>query len=75
VKQFAARIRRLDEFWGGRMLSEVTGTECRKYVKSRGNDGGARRDLEDLRAAINHHAKEGFHRVSSRCLASKGASA
>jgi integrase len=24
--------------------------------------GGARRDLEDLRAAINHHAKEGFHR-------------
>ncbi|WP_248305074.1 tyrosine-type recombinase/integrase [Devosia sp. FKR38] len=24
--------------------------------------GGARRDLEDLRAAINHHSKEGLHR-------------
>jgi hypothetical protein len=23
---------------------------------------GARRDLEDLRAAIEHHAKEGLHR-------------
>jgi hypothetical protein len=22
----------------------------------------ARRELEDLRAAINHHAKQGFHR-------------
>jgi integrase len=35
---------------------------CRAYTKHRGNDGGSRRDLEDLRAAINHHAKEGFHR-------------
>jgi integrase len=32
------------------------------YVKHRGNQGGARRDLETLRAAVNHHAKEGFHR-------------
>ena len=29
---------------------------------ARGNAGGARRDLEDLRAAINHHAAEGLHR-------------
>jgi hypothetical protein len=32
------------------------------YTKFRGSNGGSRRDLEDLRAAINHHAKEGFHR-------------
>src|SRR5260370_11438503 len=44
------------------MLSEVNGSNCRAYVKSRGSNGGSRRDLEDLRAAINHHAKEGFHR-------------
>ena len=44
------------------MLSGVTGVNCRAYTKFRGNDGGSRRDLEDLRAAINHHAKEGFHR-------------
>ena len=44
------------------MLSAINGESCRSYVASRGSNGGARRDLEDLRAAINHHAKEGFHR-------------
>jgi integrase len=43
-------------------LAEVNGASCRRYVKHRGNNGGARRDLEDLRSAINHHAKEGLHR-------------
>ena len=28
----------------------------------RGSNGGARRDLQDLAAAIGHHAKEGLHR-------------
>jgi integrase len=54
-------IRRLNEFWGGKMLSEVTSAECRAYVKSRRKPGGARSDLEILRAAINHHAKENLH--------------
>ena len=40
----------------------MTGDECRRYEAERGNRGGARRDLEDLRAAINHHAKQGLHR-------------
>jgi len=44
------------------MLSEVNGASCRAYAKSRGSNGGARRDFEDLRAAINHDAKEGHHR-------------
>jgi integrase len=56
------RLVRLTKWWGGKMLSEVTGAACRAYTKSRNGQGGARRDLEDLRAAINHHAKEGFHR-------------
>ena len=44
------------------MLSEVTATECRTYAHSRGNKmGGTRTDLETLRAAINHHAKENLH--------------
>ena len=60
--KFDERLRRLNDFWGGRMLSDVTGETCREYVSTRGTDGGARRDLEDLRAAINHHAAEGFHR-------------
>ena len=42
------------------MLSVVTGASCRAYAKSRGGPGGARRELEDLLAAINHHAKKNF---------------
>src|SRR6266404_1095012 len=60
--EIEARIERLNEFWGGKKLSEVNAQACAAYVKHRGNRGGARRDLETLRAAINHHAKEGFHR-------------
>src|SRR5215204_4350987 len=56
------RIDRLNEFWGGKKLSKVNAQACAAYAKHRGNRGGARRDLETLRAAINHHAKEGFHR-------------
>jgi integrase len=60
--RFRARIGRLNEYWGGKTLAEVTGSSCRHYAKLRGTAGGARRDLEDLRAAINHHAKEGLNR-------------
>jgi integrase len=59
--KFDERMARLNEFWGTMMLSEVTGDACRRYEAERGSPGGARRDLEDLRAAINHHAKEGLH--------------
>jgi integrase len=60
--KFDERIGRLNNFWGAMKLALVTGETCRDYVKTRGNRGGARRDLEDLRSAINHHAKEGYHR-------------
>src|SRR5438105_3009598 len=51
-RKFDARLGRLNDFWGGKKLAEVTGEMCRAYVKWRGSTGGARRDLEDLRAAI-----------------------
>jgi integrase len=71
--EIAARIGRLNEFWGGRMLSEINAHSCGAYLKHRGSKGGARRDLETLRAAINHHAKEGFHRGQVRVsLPAKG---
>lgn len=60
--QLDRRIKRLNDYWGGTMLSEVNGDTCRAYQRHRSNGGGARRDLEDLRAAINHHASEGLHR-------------
>jgi integrase len=62
ARRFRSRISRLNDWWGAKMLSEITGEQCRRYVKDRGRPGGARRDLEDLRAAIGHHAAEGLHR-------------
>lgn len=56
------RGERLLTWWGTRTLSDVTGATCRAYAAWRGNDGGARRDLQDLSAAIGHHHAEGLHR-------------
>lgn len=61
-KRIAMRISRLSDWWGGKTLAQVTGGTCRAYVKHRGNTGGARRDLQDLSAAIGHHHREGYHR-------------
>ena len=61
-RTFDGRMERLNDWWGDRKLAEVDGPSCRAYAKHRKNNGGARRDLEDLRAAIKHHAKEGYHR-------------
>ena len=73
VTEFADRIGRLNDFFGGKMLAEVNSQTCGQYVKARGRPGGARRDLEDLRAAINHHAREGLHRGLVRvALPAKG---
>ncbi|WP_315805407.1 site-specific integrase [Bradyrhizobium sp. SZCCHNS3002] len=62
IRKFKKRIERLNDWWGAKTLGEVNGEECRAYRKKRCNRGGARRDLEDLRAAIGYHASEGFHR-------------
>ncbi|UZE51091.1 tyrosine-type recombinase/integrase [Rhodopseudomonas sp. P2A-2r] len=62
AKRFQKRIDRLNNFFGKYMLADINGALTRAYVKERGSDGGARRDLEDLRAAIGHHASEGLHR-------------
>lgn len=56
------------------MLADVSSASCAAYVASRGKRGGARRDLEDLRAAIRHHAAEGLHHGEVRiALPEKGA--
>lgn len=72
-RRFDARIIRLNDFLGGTMLGSLTTKLCNDYVKHRGNTGGARRDLEDLRAAIGHHAKQNLHHaVINVALPSKG---
>jgi len=67
-KKVGERAVRLLEFFGGKKLSDVNGSLCRAYAEGRGSPGGARRDLQDLAAAINHHAKEGFHREIVRVV-------
>jgi integrase len=37
-------------------------TKSVRPARKNGGQGGARRDLETLRAAINHHSREGLHR-------------
>lgn len=61
-KEVAGRAKRLLQWWGEKTLDEVKGSTCRQYVEYRGSDGAARRELEDLRAAIKHHREEGLCR-------------
>lgn len=58
-KETVSRISELLEHFGERTLSAVTGSECRAYASKR-KPSAARRQLEDLRAAIKHYHNEGF---------------
>lgn len=55
------RLMRVLDFFGARNLDYVSGATCRAYVKHRNGLTSARRELEDFRAAINHHRNEGLH--------------
>jgi integrase len=59
-KETGDRIKRLLAFWGDKILSQINGAVCREYAASRSTDAAARRELEELRAAINHHRREGL---------------
>lgn len=59
-KEVGQRMLALLEFFGGHRLDFVTGPTCRDYAVARGSQSMARRELEDLRAAIKHHRKEGL---------------
>ena len=66
-------IGRLNEFFGEMTLTEIRGRTCRDYADDRGNEGGARRDLEVLRAAINYyHAENTLDMVPKITLPEKG---
>lgn len=54
------RARALLGFFGDKTLADVNGDICRRYAAERSTDAAARRELEDLRAAINHHRREGL---------------
>lgn len=52
-----ARVARLLAWWQTRRCSEIRPSSCQDYAKTRGT-GAARRELEDLRAALRHAWKE-----------------
>jgi len=60
-KRTSHALRRLDAFFKGKTLADINGSLCRDYARTQSTDTTARRDLEHLRAAINHHRYEGLH--------------
>jgi integrase len=59
-KEVGQRAKALLAFFGDKTLADINGDCCRQYATQRATDAAARRELEDLRAAINHHRREGF---------------
>lgn len=58
-RETAARLDRLLDFFGSMQMADVNGGACRRYVRERGAESAARRELEDLRSAFRHYYKEG----------------
>lgn len=56
----AIRVETLSRFFGDKTLADINGDLCQAYVDQRGREAAARRELEDLRAAINHHRQQGY---------------
>jgi integrase len=72
------RVLKLGDFFERYTLADINGKLCRDYSKwrtgqtwksatrskrpRRVTEAAARRELEDLRAAINYHRREGYHR-------------
>jgi integrase len=59
-KDAGQRAKALLAFFGDKILADINGDCCRQYAAQRTTDAAARRELEDLRAAINHHRREGL---------------
>ena len=62
----------LEPFWGARTVADIRGETCRAYVKRRSTISNARKELETLRAAVNHyHAEKGLDVVPKFTLPEK----
>ena len=59
-RETGARLERLLDFFGSRTLLNVNKRICAAYVAHRGSETAARRELEDLRAAIRYHWENGY---------------
>ena len=55
-----ARLAKLVDFFGTETLATLNKRSCAAYVAWRGSEAAARRELEDLRAAIRYHWQNGY---------------
>jgi hypothetical protein len=65
-KETAARLERLLDFFGNESLLYINKRTCVAYVRQRRSETSARRELEDLRAAIRYHERV-LHSTDARC--------
>lgn len=63
-KELAARAENLLAYWGDKTLDDITSATCAEYAKRRGTPNGARRELEDLRAACRQAIADNVTRQS-----------
>lgn len=59
-KDTADRLDRLLDYFGDKTLSILNKASCNAYNDQRGSQSAARRELEDLRAAVRHHWEAGL---------------
>ena len=59
-KETAGRLGRILDFFGAKRLNYLNKKACESYVTARGSVAAARRELEDLRAAVRHHREAGL---------------
>lgn len=54
------RLTRVIKHFSGKTLADLNKGSCLAYVSTRGKQAAARRELEDLRAAVRHHWELGL---------------
>lgn len=59
-KETASRMLAVLKFFEGKTLAQINGKICRAYADQASSLSVARRQLEDLRAAIKHYHAEGY---------------
>lgn len=57
-QELSARIRFLGQFFSKMKIGDIRGQTCRDYAAQRSTEAAARRELEDLRSAINYYHSE-----------------
>ncbi|MFK4507160.1 integrase [Bradyrhizobium daqingense] len=61
-KALAQRMDAVLDFWGEKTLADISRATCKEYEDQRGSSAAARRELEDLRSAINMAIADGVCR-------------